>query len=682
MRHIETAALLALLLTGCSRPPEPPRKTEPTSSSPAAHEPVKRPANVLLVTIDTLRADYLGCYGRDSIATPNIDKLAARGVRFSQAIAQVPLTAPSHASILTGAYPPRHKLRDMGGFVLDGKIPTLATLAAAVGFETAAFVGSSVLHHSYGLNRGFTTYVDDMHQPRGTKKLPGVVAEVRGEAVTQRALDWLAKTSGKRFFLWAHYYDPHFPYDPPEPYRSRYPKDLYGAEVSYTDAQVGRLLDEVARRGDDTLVVLLADHGESLGEHGEYTHGVFLYDSTVHVPLIVAGPGIAGGRVVAPQVRSIDVLPTICDLLGLAPGDQAQGASLAPSLLEGKPVRPSYCYLETVYPRSHMGWSELRAMRIDDWKLVAAPKSELYRVAQDRKEVENVLGAHRQEADALERKIWEIAGARAEQRELQPQPVDEERRRQLQSLGYVNSGVRPLRMDMSGPDPKDRVASLEALEHAGRAMNQDRFQEGARILEAAVRQDPGNPQIYTELGLCYQNLRQFDRAERTYREAIRNKADGDQTYAELGEIYIRRGDLPHAVEFMERAARLNPVNLENMLNLATAYLHLPKLEETERVLRAILVQNEPYAAAHNLFGILEIQRGRAGAARGHFEKAVQYNPELAESYMNLGLLAQNAGDSQAAIGYYRQFLKRASPAQYGEVIPKVKAALADLGATP
>jgi Flp pilus assembly protein TadD len=246
----------------------------------------------------------------------------------------------------------------------------------------------------------------------------------------------------------------------------------------------------------------------------------------------------------------------------------------------------------------------------------------------------------------------------------------------------VNSGVRPIRMDMSGPDPKDRVASLDALERAGDAMNHDRFREAVPILEKAAREDPTNPMIYRQLGVCYQRQRQFDRAERVYQQAIRNKADGDQTYAELGEIHIRRGDLPHAVEFMERAARLNPVNLENLLNLATAYLHLGKVDETERVLRAIQVQNDRYAAAHNLFGILEIQRGRGAEARGHFEKAVRYNPELAESYMNLGLLAQNAGDNQAAIRYYRQFLKRASPAQYGEVIPKVKAALAELGGTP
>ena len=683
MRSILLPVVVVVLAGGCSRP----REAEPVQApkpAPAARAPLPRPSSVLLVTIDTLRADYLGCYGRESIATPNIDRLAARGVRFATAIAQVPLTAPSHASILTGAYPQVHKVRDMGGFVLDEKIPTLATLTSRAGFTTAAFVGSAVLHHAYGLGRGFATYVDDMHPPKGTKKLPGVVAEVRGEVVTERALQWLEKSAGKKFLLWTHYYDPHFPYDPPEPYRSRYPKDRYGGEVAYTDSSVGRLLDALRERGlaDDTLVVLVADHGESLGEHGEYTHGAFLYDSTVRVPLIVAGPGIPSGRVVAPQVRSIDILPTICDLLGLAPGEQAQGVSLVPALVEGHAVGSNYCYLETLYPRSHLGWSELRGMRTDDWKLVVGPKPELYRMTKDRAETENVLAHYPAQAEELQRRVWEAAGPRQTLGELRPRPVDDERRRELQALGYVNAGVRPIRIDMSGPDPKERVAVLEALERAGEAMNHDRFQEGARILEKTAREDPTNPLVYTELGLCYQNLRQFDRAERVYREAIRNKADGDQTHAELGEIYIRRGDLARAVEFMERAARLNPTNLENMINLATAYLHLGKLDETERVLRTILVQNGRYAAAHNLFGILEIQRGRAGEARRHFEQAVEYSPELAESYMNLGLLAQNAGENKAAIAYYRQFLKRATPDKYGEVIPKVKAALADLGSTP
>ena len=673
IRTIATIVLSSLLLAGCSRRPEP----EPKPESKQA----RRDVNVLLVTIDTLRADYLSCYGSPAISTPSIDRLAARGVRFDQAFVQVPLTAPSHASILTGTYPKIHNLRDMGGFVLDARVPTLATILGQAGLQTAAFIGAAVLDHSYGLNRGFSTYADEMKNDAGDSKVPGVVAEVRGEMVTRRALEWLDRRDGSRsFLLWAHYYDPHFPYDPPQPFRGQYPKNSYGGEVAYTDEQVGRLLEGLRDRRvlDNTLVVLMADHGESLGEHGEYTHGVFLYDATMRIPLIVAGPGVPAGRVVSQQVRSIDVLPTIAEFLDVSAGGRAQGVSLWPAIAGGKRVETNDCYMETIYPKTRLGWSELRGMRTDEWKLIVGPKPELYRVVEDRVEQNNLVAQHPAEADRLRKKMWESAESPQDRAELKPQPVDEERRRQLQALGYLNVGRRPVRLDMSGPDPKDRIAILEALERAADALNQDRYRPALQLLEKIAPEDRTNPLIYTYLGLCYQRLNQFDKAESTYLEAIRQKADSDETHAELGEIYVRNGALERAVESMERAAALNPANLDNMNNLANAYLQLGRPEQCERVLRAILTQNDRHAAAHNLFGIVEVQRGRPAEARGHFERAVECNPDLAEGYMNLGLLAQNAGQIKPALAYYRQFLKRANPRAHGDFIPKVKAAVAQL----
>lgn len=671
--------ILLSLSPGCSQPPVPEQR-------PAA-EPRRRDLNVLLITIDTLRSDYLSCYGGQIAKTPNMDALAKRGVRFEQAIVQVPLTAPSHASILTGAYPRAHKVRDMGGFVLDPQIPTLATVLRESGRDTAAFIGAAVLNRYYGMNRGFAVYADDMKEKTAVEKLPGVVAEVRGEIVTRRALEWLESRSKQRpaanFLMWVHYYDPHFPYDPPEPFRSRHPKSRYAGEVAYTDDQVGRLLQGFSERDllDGTLVVLTADHAESLGDHGEYTHGVFLYDSTVRVPMIVAGPGVPAGRIVTQQVRSIDVMPTIADFLGLSPGAKADGVSLVPAIVEGKGVRSNYCYMETLYPRTTMGWSELRGMRTDEWKLIVAPKPELYQIRQDRGESNNLVSKRPVEANQLQKKVWEVAGPPGGLGELKPQPIDEERRRELAALGYIGATARTLRLDMSGPDPKDRVEVLEALERAADAMNHDRFQAAVPILERILPRDPTNPLIYKQLGLSYQSLKQFDRAEQIYRKAMQHKVDSDATHAELGEIHVRRGELHQAVESMERAARLNPANLENLINMATAYLHLGQFDHTERVLRALLAQNPRYAAAHNLYGILDLQRGRALEARGHLERAVEIDPELAEPYMNLGLLAQNAGDTKSAIAYYRKFLKYAKAERYRDIIPKVRAALADLGAS-
>ncbi len=675
------AVFLLSTLVACSTGSKPPEKSIPNSRH--------RDANVLLITVDTLRADYLSCYGKRTVSTPNLDSLASRGVRFTQAVAQIPLTTPSHASILTGTYPQVHKLRDIEGFVLDNKLPTLASIASQGGLETGAIVGAAVLNRRFGLSKGFKSYFDDMQEERAVGRLPGVVAELRGEIVTRHAIEWLEKQSQsgigtdphRKFLLWVHYYDPHFPYDPPDPYRSRYAKDPYGGEVAYTDEQIGRLLGWLndGHLLERTLVVLQSDHGESLGEHGEYTHGVFLYESTIHIPLIVAGPGVPKGQIVTQQVRSIDVMPTVLDYLGLPPGSKVQGTSLMPAIVERKRVRTNYSYMETLYPKTHLGWSELRGMRTDEWKLITGPKPELYRIAEDSDEDHNVLTQYPADSDRLQKQVWEVAGPPQSLGTLQMQPVDEQILQQLQSLGYASAGTqREVRIDMSGPDPKDLIQVLGILEKAGNLMTHGRFQQAVPLLEKIHHQDPTNPLIYQHLGVCYGQLGQFLKAARLYQEAIQNKANTNQTYAELGQIFLRLGAKPRAIECMEQAAKLNPTDISNLSNLATVYLEIGRLEDTERVLRAILAQNDHHPMANNLFGILEIQRGQVEQARQSFEKAIQFNPELAQAYMNLGILAQNAGQTQQAITYYKKFLERAEPKEHRDIIPKVKKTLVEL----
>lgn len=675
--------LACLLLFGCSTS----SKREMRADAP----PPRRDANVVLITIDTLRADHVSCYERGRMSTPNIDSLAAAGVRFAKAFAQVPLTTPSHACILTGTYPQVHQLRDNGGFVLDAAVPTLATVLQQAGFSTAAFVGAAVLHHQYGLNRGFTTYADDMKAARKEEELlPGVVAEVRAEVVTQRALDWLRNQQkigvgvqpGKNFLLWTHYYDPHFPYDPPPPFSSRYQKDRYSGEIAYTDEQIGKLLKGLQDQGlkEKTLIVLMADHGEGLGDHGEFLHGVFLYDATTHIPLLVAGPDIPAGRVVEQQVRSIDVMPTILGYLGLSAGEKVQGQPLLAALTQGKPVPAGVSYMETLYPKTSHGWSELRAVRTDQWKFIMAPTPELYDMRADPTEQRNLWPERASEARELEAHVWEIAGPRQQLGKLERRPVDDQTMRELQSLGYASAGSRrDLRIDMSGPDPKERVQVLRLLDQASEFMNQDRFAAAAPLLEKALQADTTNPAIYGHLGICYQSLRQFPKAAQLYRKAIQNKADTDQIHAELGEIYVRLGSAQEAAHSMEKAAEMNLTNLQNLTNLATVYLNQGRLPEAQRTVKAILAQNSRHGGAYNILGIIEIQRSQGSAARDYFEKAVEYDPNLSEAYMNLALLAEEAGQPQVAIGYYRKFLEHADPKAHKEFIPKVKAAIKDLG---
>ncbi len=581
----------------------------------------------------------------------------------------------------------------MGGFILDKSVPTLASLAREAGYETAAFVGSAVLSHSYGLNRGFGTYNDDM-STRGDEGLsPGVVAEVRGDKVTDRALEWLEQRyssngrsrSAKDFFLWVHYYDPHFPYDPPMPFKEKYAKDPYSGEVAFTDAQVGRLLQRLTDRGlnEKTLIVLMADHGESLGEHGEYTHGVFLYESTMHIPLIVAGPGISAGQSVDQQVRSIDIMPTVADFLAIPPGSRVQGTSLMPLLASQKHVPTNYSYMETLYPKTGMGWSELRGMRTDQWKLIVAPKPELYRMGEDPAEKQNVKDRYPADADHLQKKIWEVAGAPSSLENVERQPVDDETLRQLQSLGYVSAGTRHgLKIDMSGPDPKDRVEVLGVLERSAELMQRDRFQAAIPMLKSIQARDPANPAIYQKLGVCLERTGHFRKAIDVYQAAIKNHAETDRTYASIGNNFVQLGRLEEAAAALEKAAETNPASLQNLVNLAGIYLQLGKPDACEKTLNAILKQDDRYGQAYNIYGILAIQRGDGYAARRYLEKAVECDPDLTEPYLSLALLAEKGGQPRIAIGYYRKFLEKVHPGEHEDIIPKIKATIANLEHKP
>jgi arylsulfatase A-like enzyme len=345
-------AALCLLLAAChssSKQPAADETHQPTRPDKAPRSP--RRLNLVLVTIDTLRPDRLGCYGYTAIETPNLDGLAHRGVLFQNAVTHTPLTAPSHASLFTGLYPMQHKVRDTGGFVLDKSHPTLATLLHQQGWETTAFVGSSVLKRGFGFDQGFELYDDEMPKPTG-KGPAGEYAERRAGKVVERAIHWLDDRAGKTFFLWVHVFDPHSPYDPPSPFREKYKGRLYDGELAYTDQQLGRLFTAVAKVSppEQTLIAVLSDHGESLSDHGEYTHGVFLYDSTLRIAFLLAGPGVPGAVRVTHHARAIDLLPTLMELIGIKAPEGIPGVSLVPTF-DGKDAPTEYSYAETLYPK-------------------------------------------------------------------------------------------------------------------------------------------------------------------------------------------------------------------------------------------------------------------------------------------------------------------------------------------
>lgn len=668
-RHFRGSALgficvpALLLLSGCG-------SQKKTPDAPARLKPL----NVVLVTIDTLRADRLRCYGYQGVETPVLDALAARGALFESAVAQTPLTPPSHASIFTGTYPNVHKVRNTGGFVLGSSPKTLATILQEQGWTTAAFIGASVLKKAFGFGQGFAHYDDAM--PKGiAKHETGEYPERRAGVVVDRALAWLNGQAAKPYFVWLHLYDPHQPYAAPEPFGSKYRKDPYAGEVAYTDGELGRFFKAVAARPDydQTIFVLLSDHGESLTEHGEYSHGVFLYDATLRIPLIVAGPGVPGGIRVKQQARTIDVLPTVLDLLGGKPPASSQGSSLTPAF-SGRQTPTTYSYGETVYPKMNMGWAELRSMRTARWKYVRAPRPELYDLAADPNETKNVIGQFRKEADEMETQLRQFARAGQSER-IETTSLDAKTMEQLKSLGYLSGfSDRELELNGKGADPKDRVAVLKVLEEV-RPGSRLAPRERIRRLEGALAQDGTNFTIYYHLGSEYEAAGRYPDALKLYQDAVQKGVRNGRLYSRIGDLQLRAGRKKEAIGSYETAAQLSPSDAEVQNNLALAYMEEGRIQDAERAYRWVITTEEN-AAAYNGLGLISIQRQDPAGARGYFEKAVQLDPDLVEAQLNLGLIYRMTGDVPRARKRFETFLAKASPRQYGSILPKVRQELA------
>lgn len=647
-----TTALVAttLLLAGCRQKDSSPRRL-----------------NVVLVTLDTLRPDRLGCYG-GKVKTPHLDELARRGVVWENAVTQAPLTAPAHASMFTGLTPPAHKVRDTGGFILDSSQTTLAEILQGRGWDTAAFVGSAVLKKGFGLGQGFAVYDDEMPKGASTE-----FPERRADQVVDRALAWLGKQTGKPFFVWVHLFDPHSPYDPPAPFREEYKSSPYDGEVAYTDQQVGRLLEGVRKNApENTVVAVLSDHGESLGEHGEFTHGVFLYDSTVRIAFLMSGGGLPAGKRMSRQTRAIDLLPTLLGLLAIKPPEGIHGADVAK---DGS--GPQESYSETLFSKLNMGWVELRALRTDRWKYVSAPKAELYDLAKDPGESANVIGSHSEEAKQLEARLRALSGDSSEN--VQTTMVSRQTMEQLKSLGYLGgASQQQVALTGQGIDPKDRTAVLKLLHFAVSPDVQTTAAGRLASLRQALAVDPGNPTIYYHLGNEYNSAGRGPEALALYREALRRGIRTGWLYSRMAALYLRQGHRDEAIVAYEQAAQLNPSDSDSLSDLGTAYLETGRLADAERVFRWSLAAAEDHAATHNGLGLLAIRKQDMTTARTEFEKAVQYDPNLLEAQLNLGKIYKLMGANTRARQCFEVFLKKASAAEYGNLIPQIREELKSL----
>lgn len=533
--------------------------------------------NVLLIIVDTLRADRLGCYGARAVETPAIDRLARRGVRFDAAFTQAPFTLPSITSILTSLYPYRHQVRN-NQTNLDERFTTLAELFHRAGYETGAVVGSTVLEKGRRLTQGFDFYDDDFPEEmevydeelRAAGVPLGDRAQRRASDVTAAARDWLKEAGDGPFFLLVHYFDPHSKYDPPPPFKERYDRRPYDGEVAYTDDEIGRLLEGLRSRGLDgnTLVALVGDHGESLGEHNEAEHGFFVYDSTIRIPMIVSMPGvIPGGRVENALVRAIDLFPTVAELAGVAVPADLDGRSLAPlwreAGLDEVPV-----YSEAFLGYFAYGWSPTRAIRTDRWKLVEAPRRELYDLADDPHETENLYYVRRDESRRLEAvlaKHYE-AEENAKPVETTTGDIGEAQRERLEALGYITSSDRSARDAFDDlPDPKDGVKAFvkrqQARHYANRGsvmLKEGNTEQGITTLREAVELDPDNDIVLHLLGAALIVTGAPAEAEPIYRDLVERHPEEVEYRTNLAIALVNGGRTAEAVEQFEQCRRMAP----------------------------------------------------------------------------------------------------------------------------
>ncbi len=605
------------------------------------------PPNVLLITVDTLRADRLGCYGHAAAATPNLDALAARGVRFATAVAHVPLTTPSHASILTGLTPLRHGVRDNGDFVLPDGIPTLAEAFAGSGYHTAAFVSGFPLDRRFGLARGFQTYDDRL--PRGSDLRRAAYVERAASETTAAAMRWLDRAQAP-WFLWLHYFDPHSPYEPPAEFAQRFARDPYDGEVAFVDSELGALLRRPDFARERTIVLVTADHGESLGEHGEETHGVFVYDATLRVPWIMAGPSLPEGRVSPVVARGVDVAPTLLDLAGVRASGM-EGRSLG-GAARGQAVSDEPAYAESLYARLRLGWAPLHAWRTSRFKLIRAPRPELYALDSDPAETRDRTGETPDVARSLERQLEAALATPTPKAAAETGAESAER---LRALGYVGGGEPGLKLSLR--DPKDGIGLINRLEQ-GIARARADPRAAVRDLTAVLTQDPGLLLARRYRALAFSAAGDHRGAMREVQELDRDGAAVFDDLLLLAESLRLLGRPIEAQAALDRSERLQPRSPEPPLVRARMLLAAGRRAEAASQFERVLALAPGHAEALRGLGDLALARGDLAAAAGHYEQILSADPGDVAAMVKLGVLRVRAGRMEEAIALLQSAVRR------------------------
>jgi arylsulfatase A-like enzyme/Flp pilus assembly protein TadD len=610
--------------------------------------PVPKP-NVIVITVDTLRADHVGAYGYARARTPNIDALAASGVRFEKAYTPVPITLPSHACLMTGTYPMRNGMHDFSGNRLDPAMPTLASVLKAQGYATGAVLGAAVLDRRFGLHQGFDFYYDHFDFNRMLETNLDAM-ERPGNLVMDQALAWLRKNSARRLFLWVHLYDPHHPYSPPPPYDAQFKDNPYDGEIAFADAQIGRLLRYLKLGGllSNTLIVFASDHGEGLGEHAEKTHGFFIYNSTLHVPLVMKLPASAAvaRKQVADAVSLVDVMPTVLDALRIPPPAQVQGRSLLPLLQAKGEAGESHLYAESYLPRLHFNWSELRGLQAGNYRLIDGPKPELYDLAKDPGELQNLFEQKPAVAGELRAQLAGVVQKYSAGTETaQKTSLDPAMAERLQALGYaaLPGGSNPTISNRDLPDPKDRIQMYELVSEAINLSQRGNYAASIEKLKAALAIEEGSVPAHYLLGLNYYRQKDFASAVPEFRRVLEKSPDYALAVFNLGLALANLGNFDEAIVTLKRTLELDPSNFSAAFDLGALYLKKNMFDESIAAFRQSVTIHPGFAPGRRALGEMLLFRGQVDKAIAELREAARLTPNDGRIHLALAKALEAKG---------------------------------------
>jgi len=631
--------------------------------------------NILLISIDTCRADYLSCYGYLRKTTPNIDAIAAEGILFKNVVSPIPLTLPAHSSMLTGTIPPYHAIHDNLGYDLADSNVTLAEILKDNGFVTGAVIATFVLDSRFGLDHGFDTYNDRFDEELKTIG----IAERRGNEVSSYGIKWLAEHKDQPFFLFLHYYDPHYAYEPPEPFNPGLFSDkysLYAGEISYADHCIGRVIEKLKGLGiyDSTLIIITSDHGEALGEHLESSHGYFIYDETIKVPLIFKLPGKRQPRQINDSVGLIDIVPTVCSLLGIREPSQIQGKDLSRYLRKKTGTgEERYFYCESMLPTKYQ-CNSLLGVTTDRWKYIQTTRPELYDLADDPEETNNLVGEQPQRARIMQDRLKQIL----EQTVRKGPPdskmeLDEEAKKRLESLGYVASGTidESFEFDQTKDDPKDYADFHDKRCRVNHYIRKKQFDRAKELCKQMISEHPDNTYTYVLLGNIAFQENEFGNVVTYYSQALRLNPEDYKTQRGLGLALSNQSKFDEAVGHFKEALRLKPDFRDAHYNLGVAYAHLGKLDDAIKHWKEALKYGSDPRAHVALADALAYQ-GKLEQAITHWKESLKLEPDNAKVHADLAGVLARKGKIEEAVLHFTESV-RLSPNQ-----PIVQNVLAEL----